>query len=95
MLVLEDAQLELEEKHECLELCLQRLSPIERELIRRYHEKDGEGKAKIVSRERLAQELGMTVSALRLKAFWLREKLRICMESCLNCNHHKSKCTHY
>lgn len=93
MLILADEQLSQEEKYECLELCLQRLKHHERELITRYYEKDK--RAKIISRKNLAQEYGLTMKALSLRALLIREKLRICIESCLNCDHRQFNCNHH
>lgn len=65
----------------CLERCLQRLGPGERELILQYYQDDK--RAKIDRRKRLAEEHGLTVEALRLKIHRIRASLRPCIEECL------------
>ena len=55
----------------CLDSCLDALDPDDRTLLLRYY---GEGKPKEV-RRRLGQELGMTMTALRIRAHRLRVQL--------------------
>lgn len=66
---------------ECLQLCLQKLSPNKRELIISYYAK--EKQAKIDHRNELAQKFGITVETLRVRVFRLRESLAECIERCL------------
>jgi DNA-directed RNA polymerase specialized sigma24 family protein len=56
---------------ECLDSCLDALDPDDRSLVLRYYD---EGKPAEV-RRRLAEELGLTMSALRLRAYRLRAHL--------------------
>lgn len=58
---------------ECVRDCLARLSPGSRELLERYYldERDG-----------LADSLGVTPNALRLRVFKEKQKLRACVERC-------------
>jgi RNA polymerase sigma factor (sigma-70 family) len=56
---------------DCLDACLDRLQPAERDLMLRYY---GEGRQHVVRRE-LAEELGISSTALRLRAHRLRERL--------------------
>src|SRR5689334_595777 len=51
-------------REECLELCLQRISPDKRELILDYYSK--EKQAKIDHRAKIARRLGMSVEVLRV-----------------------------
>lgn len=57
----------------CLVACLQRLSPQERELIRRFY--DGQGRARILGRKQMAEEAGISRNALRIRAYGLRRRL--------------------
>ena len=57
----------------CLEECLQELSSGDRELITAYYQ--GEGRAKIEARRELASRLAISISALRIKACRIRDKL--------------------
>lgn len=69
-----------EQRLDCLESCMDKLSEGDRDLINRYHE--GEGRGKIESRRQLAAEHGGT-NTLRIKTFRIRAKLRICVTDCL------------
>lgn len=70
-----------ERVYECFELCLKRLEARERKLVIRYY--DGQGKAKIAGRKRLADKLGIDLNALRVRTRRIRAKLRECIEKCL------------
>ena len=70
-----------ERVYECFEACLKRLEARERKLVVRYY--DGQGKAKIDGRKRLAQKLGVDLNALRVRTRRIRAKLRECIEKCL------------
>ena len=65
----------------CLEKCLDKLSPNSRRMIERYYAEDNQ--AKIDLRKRIAAELGIGLSTLRLRALRIREKLQTCIEQCL------------
>jgi RNA polymerase sigma factor (sigma-70 family) len=69
-------------REECLELCLQKISPDKRELILDYYSK--EKQAKIDHRARIARRLGMSVEVLRVRVFRIRSTLEECIESCLD-----------
>ena len=71
----EDQQLE------CLERCLQGLASTDRDLISSYYH--GETTVKIQNRKLLAERLGITVNALKIRALRIREKLEACVEQCL------------
>jgi len=70
-----------ETTHLCLEKCLDKLSPNSRRLIEAYYSESK--RAKIDLRKRIAAELGIGLSTLRLRALRIREKLQICIERCL------------
>lgn len=70
-----------EQMHACLDDCLSRLAPYSRQLIEKYYAADKS--AKIDLRKRIARELGIKATTLRLRALRIREKLQICIEHCL------------
>src|ERR1700704_1018305 len=70
-----------ENVHRCLDKCLDKLSPNSRRLIERYYAEDK--RAKIDLRKRIAAELGISLSTLRLRALRIRDKLQTCIEQCL------------
>jgi RNA polymerase sigma factor (sigma-70 family) len=72
---------EKELRHLCLERCLRKLSPERRELLLQYYGKDK--RAKIEQRKGLAQQLGDTANALRLRLHRLRGEMRDCVTDCL------------
>lgn len=65
----------------CLDQCLERLGPEARQLILEYYE--GQGRHKIENRQRLATELRISQSALRLRAQRIREQLEKCVRRCV------------
>ena len=71
-----------ERVHLCLDNCLSTLAPFSRQLIERYYAADK--RAKIDLRKVLARELGIKPATLRLRALRIREKLQVCIGSCLN-----------
>jgi hypothetical protein len=60
---------------------MQQLTPDSRELVLQYYQ--GEKKAKIDHRKRLALRMGIGLNALRLRAFRIRETLYQCVQNCL------------
>ena len=68
-------------RYDCLDKCMAELPEQNQSVILAYYE--GYGIAKIRRRKQLAQERGMTVTALRLRVFHMREQLSRCMEECL------------
>ncbi|MBI3650406.1 MAG: sigma-70 family RNA polymerase sigma factor [Acidobacteria bacterium] len=64
---------------ECLQRCLQSLSPDNRALILGYYQED-KG-AKVASRKLLAERLQIPLNALRIRALRLRDKLETCINS--------------
>lgn len=72
---------ELERRHECLEQCLQKLSESNRELVREYYQRDLQTRGD--SRSELARRLGVSATALRVRAHRLRAALLDCIRDCL------------
>lgn len=70
-----------EHKYACLEECLAKLSPAEQGLILQYYQ--GERRAKIEHRKKLAEELGLGLNALRIRASRIRAVLFGCVQECL------------
>lgn len=60
-----------------LESCLEELPPQSRELLRRYY--SAEGRARIAARQKMADEMGMELNALRNRVLRLRERLADCI----------------
>ena len=69
-----------EKMYDCLERCLGKLSPGDRELILEYYQ--GEQRAKIERRSELAARLGVTINALSIRACRIRNKLEECVKAC-------------
>lgn len=65
----------------CLQKCLGSLPREERELIISYYEE--EKKEKIESRKKMATDLGISLTALRVRACRLRTQLESCLKKCL------------
>jgi DNA-directed RNA polymerase specialized sigma24 family protein len=61
----------------CLEECLARLAPADRDLILGYYQ--GEQRSKIEGRRVLATRLRLSVNALSIKACRIRNKLEVCV----------------
>ena len=70
---------EAEERFRCLDQCLEQLAPEARYLILEYYE--ARGQQKIENRRRLAVELRVSASALRLRAQRIREQLEKCVRT--------------
>ncbi|HVS81665.1 MAG TPA: hypothetical protein VHE60_08005 [Pyrinomonadaceae bacterium] len=67
---------------DCLERCANKLEPSNRELITRYYV--GRERVKIENRRSLAEELGITMNALAIRACRIRDKLEACVRQCAN-----------
>lgn len=65
----------------CLEECMARLSPENRNLLLRYYGADG--RARIEQRKLLAEELGIAPNALRIRAYRIRAELEKCLKECV------------
>jgi RNA polymerase sigma factor (sigma-70 family) len=72
---------EVEREYACLEQCMDRLPPENRRLVLEYYQE--EKRAKIDHRKQLAEQLGIAVNALRIRAHRIRLELQQCVEACL------------
>ena len=79
--VLSLASDQVEQEFECLETCMEHLTPDNRELVLQYYQE--EKKAKIDHRKMLAEKLGIGVNALRIRACRIRASLLECVKACL------------
>lgn len=70
-----------ETRMRCLERCLATLGAAEGDLLLAYYE--GEGVARIEARRRLADQLGLPPSTLRIRLFRLRARVEECVRRCL------------
>ena len=66
---------------ECLQTCLRKLSPEDRELILSYYQK--RKREKIDYRKSLAEELGIDTNALRVRVYRIRAGLKTCIKTCV------------
>lgn len=67
---------------ECLDRCLEHLSPASRDLITLYYQEE-KGRNKVDARKRLAHELGISVNVLRIRIHRIRNALMECMMQCM------------
>ncbi|MFN0084393.1 MAG: RNA polymerase sigma factor [Blastocatellia bacterium] len=70
-----------DERLACFNRCLPGLNEEDRCLITKYYE--GEQRVKIENRERLAQQLGISQNALRIRAYRLRMTVEKCVSRCM------------
>jgi RNA polymerase sigma factor (sigma-70 family) len=73
---------ETEKRHECLERCLSELDSDERELILQYYKE--EKQRKIENRKDLSERWQLSALSLRKRTQRIREKLKVCVNKCLN-----------
>jgi DNA-directed RNA polymerase specialized sigma24 family protein len=76
----DDVSEDRERRLDCLESCLQSLSPDQTDLILEYY--CGEGRAKIEHRREIARRLGLTLNALANRACRIRDRLETCVKTC-------------
>lgn len=76
-----DTVYEREAAMDCLERCAGSIDETRRNLIIRYY--SGEKGAKIANRKQMADELGVSLNALGIRAFRIRESLEACLTKCL------------
>jgi DNA-directed RNA polymerase specialized sigma24 family protein len=69
-----------EQRLNCLEQCLSKLESASREIIARYYV--GKARVKIEHRRALAEDLGITMNALSIRACRIRDKLETCVREC-------------
>ncbi|HEV2915078.1 MAG TPA: hypothetical protein VGX92_17510 [Pyrinomonadaceae bacterium] len=72
---------DVEQEYDCLEVCMQRLPPNQRELALDYYREDK--RAKIDRRKALAENLGIGLNALRIRAHRIRLTLQACVQECM------------
>ena len=70
-----------EATYDCLERCIGKLTERSQHMIRQYYAE--ERQAKINLRKALADQLGISLNALRARALRIREELQVCIERCL------------
>jgi len=68
-------------KYDCLDRCMAELPGPSQSVILAYYE--DRGLEKIRRRKKLAEDLSITVTALRLRVFQMRLQLKKCLEKCL------------
>jgi DNA-directed RNA polymerase specialized sigma24 family protein len=71
----------IEKESACLEICMQGLTSDNRELVVQYYQY--EKRAMIDHRQHLADQLGIAINALRIRACRLRAILQKCVQDCL------------
>jgi RNA polymerase sigma factor (sigma-70 family) len=71
----------VEREYECLERCIRKLTPDNRQLVLQYYQ--DEKRAKIDHRRQLADQLGIALNALRIRAHRIRASLQECVQTCL------------
>jgi DNA-directed RNA polymerase specialized sigma24 family protein len=72
---------ELEQEFQCLERCMQGLTTNNRHLVLQYYRDVKQ--AKINNRKLLADQLGIALNALRIRAFRIRATLQKCVQNCM------------
>jgi DNA-directed RNA polymerase specialized sigma24 family protein len=70
---------DVEARHACLDRCLSDLDGGERSLVLRYYEHG----RKEEMRRGLARELGVSLTALRIRMHRLRQRLELCVTGCM------------
>jgi RNA polymerase sigma factor (sigma-70 family) len=76
-----EADNDIEQEYACLERCMDQLPLESRRLVLEYYQE--EKRAKINRRRKLAEELGIAVNALRIRAHRIRQQLQQCVQICL------------
>lgn len=67
--------------NECLDKCLEKLSPESRNLLLEYFSEAKQ--AKIELHRRISEGLAMTQTALRMRVMRTKQKLKICVQECM------------
>lgn len=73
---------EIEREYDCLERCIQKLTVDNRQLVLQYYQEDKQ--AKIRNRKLLADQLGIALNALRIRACRIRATLLDCVQKCVH-----------
>jgi RNA polymerase sigma factor (sigma-70 family) len=71
-----------DEEYDCLDQCLEGVNVEDRDLILRYYLEDK--RDKIDHRRQLAEELGIAINALRIRAHRIRKPLKKCVQECVH-----------
>jgi RNA polymerase sigma factor (sigma-70 family) len=77
----DDPGAEEEQHHKCLDKCLEGLRREERESVLAYYQ--WEHQAKIKTRKALADRMGISANALRIRIYHIKVALQACIEQCL------------
>jgi DNA-directed RNA polymerase specialized sigma24 family protein len=72
---------QIEMEYNCLESCMQALTPDNRQLVYEYYRENKA--AKIENRKKLAGQLGIALNALRIRACRIRASLQECVRGCV------------
>lgn len=80
----DETNTEKEKRLDCLEKCVGQLEAADRELIISYY--FGTERVKIENRRKLAQQLGISVNALSIRACRIRSRLETCVVKCADEN---------
>jgi DNA-directed RNA polymerase specialized sigma24 family protein len=72
----------IELEYDCLERCIERQTAANRKLVVEYYR--GEKRAKIEHRRILAEQYGIALNALRIRAHRIRATLQDCVENCIS-----------
>jgi len=72
---------EIEREYACLERCIEKLRPEHRGLVLDYYQE--EKRTKIDRRKKLADQLGIALNALRIRAHRIRVSLYECVQNCV------------
>jgi DNA-directed RNA polymerase specialized sigma24 family protein len=67
--------------NECLDKCLEKLSPESRDLLLEYFSEARQ--AKIELHRRISESLAMTQTALRMRIMRTKQKLKVCVQECM------------
>jgi RNA polymerase sigma factor (sigma-70 family) len=84
---------EEEREYECLERCVQGLTPANRDMVLQYYQENKQ--AKIDHRKTLAERMGIALNALRIRAYRIRVSLEHCIDECLTCGPAPEMDRHY
>jgi DNA-directed RNA polymerase specialized sigma24 family protein len=68
--------------YDCLVRCLELMPSEKSELVLEYYTYGG--RAKIESRIKLADEMGISENALRIRVYYIRQKLEKCVSECMS-----------
>jgi RNA polymerase sigma factor (sigma-70 family) len=80
VVVVEESE-ETKQEYDCLERCMEQLTTKNRELVLQYYREDKQ--AKIEHHKSMAQQLGIGLNALRIRAYRVRATLQECVQECL------------